>query len=128
MTSVTTQAATRPRPAPQAGWRPLAGLAAVAAGGVIVTGVLLPWVETFAGLISIPGIRGSYGRILLAVGVIIALAGLYHMVRGGTWSRWLIGLAGFAALGFSGYLLIQLAATVHALGGDSMVLASGGPG
>ena len=38
------------------------------------------------------------------------------------------GLAGFAALGFSAYPLVQLTRSLRVLGGDSMVLARGGPG
>ena len=49
-------------------WQTAAGLAAIAAGAAIVTGTLLPWVETFAGLIGIPGIRGTNGRLLAAAG------------------------------------------------------------
>ena len=93
-----------------------------------MAGAFLPWVETFAGLVSIPGVRGSYGRILAVFGAVIAVTGLWHAVRGGRWSRWVSGVGGFAALGFSGYLLIQLAATTKNLGGSSMVLARGGPG
>ena len=128
MISMTTRPATRPHPAPRRNWRLAAGLAGAAAGAVILAGAFLPWVETFAGLIGIPGVRGSNGRILVAAGILIAVAGLWHAVRGGSRSRWLVGIGGFAALGFSGYLLIQLAATLRTLGGDSMVLARGGPG
>ena len=128
MISMTTRPATRPHPAPRRNWRLAAGLAGAAAGAVILAGAFLPWVETFAGLIGIPGVRGSNGRILAAAGILIAVAGLWHAVRGGSRSRWLVGIGGFAALGFSGYLLIQLAATLRTLGGDSMVLARGGPG
>ncbi len=128
MTSMTTRAAARPRPAPQLNWRMIAGLTGAAAGATVVAGAFLPWVEIFAGLIAIPGVHGGNGRILAAAGILIAAAGLGHVIRGGSWSRWLTGIAGFAALGFSGYLLIQLAATTRALGGDSMVLARGGPG
>ena len=109
-------------------WQTAAGLAAIAAGAAIVTGALLPWVETFAGLIGIPGIRGTNGRLLAAAGVLIAAAGIYHLVRGGQAARWLTGIAGFAALGFSAYLLIQLTRSMSVLGGDSMVVARGGPG
>jgi hypothetical protein len=128
MISMTTQTAAPPRPTRPRTWRMAAGLTGIAAGAAVVTGACLPWVETFAGLIGIPGVRGGNGRILAAAGVLIAMAGAYHALRGSTWSRWLAGIAGFAALGFSSYLLIQLAATVKALGGDSMVLARGGPG
>ncbi len=36
----------------------------------------LPWVQAFAGLIQIPGIRGGNGRILAAAGAVIAAAGI----------------------------------------------------
>ena len=45
-------------------WRAAAGLIATAAGAAIITGALLPWVQAFAGLIQIPGIRGGNGRLL----------------------------------------------------------------
>jgi hypothetical protein len=127
MISMTTQAGSRPRPASLRTWQTVIGLAGAVGGAIVAAGAFLPWVETFAGLISIPGVRGSNGRILAGAGILIALAGLYHTVRGGGLPRWLIGIAGFGALGFSGYLLIQLAATMRGLGG-SMVLARGGPG
>ena len=110
------------------GWRAAAGLTCVAAGAAIVAGAVLPWVEAFAGLVQVPGVRGLNGRILAAAGAFIAVAGLYQLVRGGSAARWVAGLAGFAAAGFSGYLLIQLTRTMRALGGDSMVFARGGPG
>jgi hypothetical protein len=109
-------------------WRLPAGLGAMAAGATLISGAFLPWVSTFAGLISIPGSRGSNGRILAAAGVIIAAAGLWHALRGGPWSRWLAGLAGFAATGFCGFLLLQLAASLRSLSTDSMIAARSGPG
>jgi hypothetical protein len=109
-------------------WRGAAGLAAVAAGAVMITGAFLPWVTTFAGLVAIPGVRGGNGRILAAAGLVAAAAGLCHALRGGQWSRWLAGLAGFAATGFSGFLLLQLAASLRTLSTDSMVAARSGPG
>jgi hypothetical protein len=109
-------------------WRGAVGLGGLAAGVIMITGAFLPWVFTFAGLIGIPGVRGSNGRILAAAGVVIALAGLAHAVRGGRVSRWLIGLAGFLATGFSGFLLLQLAASMQSLSTDTMVAARSGPG
>ena len=109
-------------------WRGAVGLGGLAAGAIMITGAFLPWVTTFAGLIGIPGARGSNGRMLAAAGAVIALAGLAHAVRGGRWSRWLIGLAGFLATGFSGFLLLQLAASMRSLSTDSMVAARSGPG
>lgn len=109
-------------------WRGAAGLTAAAAGSVIVTGALLPWVTEFAGLIAVSGVRGGNGRIFVAVGALIAVAGIWELARGGQAARWAAGLAGFGAAAFSGYLLIQLAKTMNALGADSMVLARSGPG
>jgi len=100
----------------------------VAAGAVIIVGAFLPWVEAFAGLVQVPGVRGSNGRILAAAGAVIACVGLYQLARPSERARWFTGLAGFAAVGFSGYLLIQLARSMRVLGGDSMVIARPGPG
>jgi hypothetical protein len=130
----TTNQTTIPGPVDQAagawprGWRATAGLTSVAAGAVIIVGAFLPWVEAFAGLVQVPGVRGSNGRILAAAGTVIACAGLYQLARPSERARWFTGLAGFAAVGFSGYLLIQLARSMRVLGGDSMVIARPGPG
>lgn len=110
------------------GWRAAAGLTSVAAGAVIMVGAFLPWVEAFAGLVQVAGVRGSNGRILAAAGAVIACAGLYQLARPSERARWFSGLVGFAAVGFSGYLLIQLARSMRMLGGDSMVIARPGPG
>lgn len=134
MISLTTRAATRPLRRLRrhelwpCGWRTATGLTAIAAGAAIIAGTLLPWIETFGGLVAIPGIRGGNGRILAGAGAVIAAAGIYHLMRGGPAARWLAGLAGFGALGFSGYLLVQLTRSTSVLGGDSMVIARGGPG
>ena len=109
-------------------WRGAVGLSGVAAGAIMITGAFLPWVTTFAGLIGIPGVRGSNGQLLAAAGIVIAAAGIGHALRGGRWSRWLIGLAGFLATGFSGFLLLQLAASLRSLSTDSMVAGQAGPG
>ena len=109
-------------------WRGAIGLSGVAAGAIMITGAFLPWVTTFAGLIAIPGVRGGNGRMLAAAGAVIALAGIAHALRGGRWSRWVIGLAGFLATGFSGFLLLQLAASLRSLSSDSMVASQAGPG
>jgi hypothetical protein len=113
---------------PLRSWRTAVGLTAVAGGVTIVVGAFMPWVEAFAGLVHIPGVRGINGRVLAVMGVLIAVTGLFHAIRGGNRSRWLMGVAGFAATAFSGYLLIRLVASVHTLGGDSMVIARSGPG
>jgi hypothetical protein len=100
----------------------------VAAGAVVLTGAFLPWVGVFAGLVQIPGVRGGNGRVLAVGGALIIAAGLWDLAGGSSKARWAGGLAGFAAAGFSGYLLIQLNASMRVLGGDSMVVARPGPG
>jgi len=110
------------------GWQAAGGLTAVAAGGAVIAGAFLPWVEAFAGLIQVPGVRGRNGQILAALGAVIILAGLVQLTQRSQAARWAAGVAGFAAAGFSGYLLIQLARSMRVLGGDSMVIARGGPG
>jgi hypothetical protein len=110
------------------GWRLTTALITLAAGSAVITGTLLPWVEAFAGLIPIPGVRGGNGKLLAVAGVAIAAAGLAQLVTGGHAARWLGGLTGFAASAFSGYLLIRLTSSMHALGGDSMAAVRGGPG
>jgi hypothetical protein len=109
-------------------WRSVVGLSAVIGGAVVVIGCLLPWAEAFAGLVRFAGISGGNGRLLAAAGGLTALAGLWHLVRGGAASRWVAGLAGFAVLGYSGLLLLRLAGTLRSLGGSDMVILRGGPG
>ena len=65
MTGQSTAAAAPPQRAlPLRSWRTAVGLTAVTAGAAIVTGAFLPWVEAFAGLLQIPGVRGGNGRVL----------------------------------------------------------------
>ena len=131
---MTITSSTRPARAPSVvpsrlrGWRPVAALTTVAAGAVVIAGAFLPWVGVFAGLIQIPGVRGGNGRVLAAAGALIVAAGLWDLAGGSHRARWAGGLAGFAAAGFSGYLLIQLNASMRVLGGDSMIVARPGPG
>jgi hypothetical protein len=131
---VTMTSRTQPARAPSAvplrlrGWRLVAALTTVAAGAVVLGGAFLPWVGVFAGLMQIPGVRGGNGQILAVAGALIIAAGLWDLVGGSHRARWAGGLAGFAAAGFSGYLLIQLNASMRVLGGDSMVVARPGPG
>ena len=125
-----TSAPVRARPAAVAlrSWRSVAALAAIAGGGVLIIGCLLPWASAFAGLVSYAGISGTNGRILAAIGTVIVIAGVAHLIRGREWSRWAAGLAGFGGLFYSGWLLIRLTATLRTLGSDSMVVLRGGPG
>jgi hypothetical protein len=113
---------------PLRSWRGAVSMAAVLGGGAIVAGCLLPWATAFAGLVSVAGVRGSNGKVLAAAAAVIAVAGIWHLIRSGTAARWVIGVAGVAVLGFAAYLLMRLAASTRSPGGDSMVLLHGGPG
>ena len=62
MTSQPSAAIARPgRAAPLRSWRTAVGLTAAAGGATIAAGDFLPWVSAFAGLIQVPGVRGSNG-------------------------------------------------------------------
>jgi hypothetical protein len=113
---------------PLRSWRTAVGLTAVAGGAAVVAGCLLPWATAFAGLVDIPGIRGSNGKLLALAGVLLVAAGVGHLIRGDAVTRWLIGVLGTAAAGYSGYLLLRLAGSLHSGIGDSMLLVRGGPG
>jgi hypothetical protein len=109
-------------------WRTAAGTAAAIGGALAVAGCFLPWVTAFAGLEGFPGVRGSNGKLLAAAGILVAAAGIWHLLRGSAWARWAAGLLGAGVAGSAGYLLLQLQATMKSLGGDSMALVGGGPG
>jgi hypothetical protein len=109
-------------------WRTAASAAALAAGAAAITGSLLPWVTAFAGLVTVRGTRGSNGWLLAGAGALIAGTGLWHLARGGRFSRWAMGLLGVAVAGYAGDLLIRLSAVLGPGAGDSMMLLRGGPG
>ena len=130
MTSTRLQATARrkSRALPLRSWRTAVSLTALTGGAAAVAGCLLPWATVFAGLVAFPGTRGTNGKLLAAAGVLIAAAGIWHLVRGGPASRWVAGTGGAAVLGYAGYLLLRLAASLRQPGGDSMMLLRGGPG
>jgi hypothetical protein len=109
-------------------WRGAIGLTALAGGVAVVTGCLLPWAEIFAGLVGVAGTRGLNGRLLAGAGLLIAGAAAWQLIRGGTVSRWVAGVAGAGVLGYAAWLLMRLSATLRSLGGDSMMAVRGGPG
>jgi hypothetical protein len=109
-------------------WRGAIGLTALAGGAAVIVGCLLPWAEIFAGLVGVAGTRGLNGRLLAGAGVLIAGAAAWQLIRGGTVSRWVAGVAGAGVLGYAAWLLMRLSATLRSLGGDSMMAVRGGPG
>jgi len=46
-------------------------------GGLIAIGCLLPWATVFGGLLSINGIDTSDGTVVLILGIVILVAGIY---------------------------------------------------
>ena len=94
--------------------------------GVLAYGVTQPWVSTFAGLLTQSGWGTRNGTILFAGAVASAVLAVAQVVFATTMLRWLLALVGFAAVGFAGYLLIQLYTVTQAT--DSMVLLGKGPG
>src|ERR1700722_4481441 len=93
-----------PSASPLRSWRPVAGLLTVAAGAAVIPGAFLPWVEEFAGLIPIAGVRGDNGRVLAVAGAVLVAAGVWQLATGSQAARWFGGLTGFAAAAFSGHL------------------------
>ncbi|HTE86745.1 MAG TPA: hypothetical protein VK821_18675 [Dehalococcoidia bacterium] len=99
------------------------------AGALLVTaGAFLPWLSLFAGLQTVAGTSGLNGRLLVGGGAVSGLLGLWFLIRGGSATRWVIGLLGIALLGFCGWLLLQLLATYRELSTDPFMFARLSPG
>ena len=111
---------------------PVAGTAAVAvvlAGATLVcAGTALPWMSFFAGLQSISGLVGLYGRTLFGSGVLAALLGAAMLRRSHRWLQPTIAALGAAQTLFIIWLLLGLRATIRELGVHAMLLARPGPG
>lgn len=55
--------------------RLVAAAGMVSGGALIAAGAWLPWISLYGGLYPLRGIVGPYGRVLLGVGLLAALAG-----------------------------------------------------
>ncbi len=128
MTSTQAPPAAEAEPASLRSWRPVVSLAAIFGGSAVIAGSFLPWASAFAGLIIFRGTGAENGRILAAAGLVMVLAGAWHLIRASSWSRWAAGLAGFAATSFAAYLLLRLLGDLRSMGSDSMIVLRGGPG
>ena len=121
-----------PRPASIAASRASTRSVVVAMGAIgglmAVIGTALPWLSLYAGLQSITGLEGLTGRALAVLGAIAVTAALAHAVRGDQPSRWLLGIVGFALLGFAGWLGVQLLQTSAALAADPLLISRLEPG
>lgn len=97
-------------------------------GALVCVGTMLPWMTFFAGLQSLSGLVGLYGRMLFASGALAVLSGAAMLQRR---DRWL--LPATAALGviqtiFIVWLLVGLRSTLRQLDMHAMLLARPGPG
>ena len=100
----------------------------IVGGALVCAGTMLPWISFFAGLQSLSGVVGLYGRILFASGILAVLSGTAMLHRR---SRWL--LASAAMLGvlqtlFVAWLLLGLRSTLGQLGMHAMLIARPGAG
>ncbi|MGH3472776.1 MAG: hypothetical protein ACRDPG_12145 [Nocardioidaceae bacterium] len=113
---------------PNATWRRRMGVAflALSGAGLVGYGVALPWLSTYAGLVSQRGWGTRNGTILLAGSVAVAVVAVAHLLRPAAILRWMLAAGGFALAGFAGYLLVQLYAVFEGI--DQMAFATKGPG
>ena len=95
---------------------------------MIAGGTLLPWVSFFAGLHPVHGVAGLNGRLLLAAGLVIMLAGVAFLIWGGDQLRRGIGWAGVLLSGISLVLLLRLFQTLEQLAASPMMVPQLGPG
>lgn len=100
-------------------------LIAAAAGGLLVAGSLLPWLTLYAGLRSLDGTTGSYGRVLLGLGIACLLVAAASWWRVSDGWRWATGLLGAAAAYPSARAVLGLRATADL---DPLLAAAPGPG
>lgn len=110
------------------GGRALAGGALVAGGALAVAGALLPWLTFYAGLVTMAGVRGLYGWLVLGGGVLAAACGLAVLLRGST-RAWGAGAAVAAGLlAFTLWLLPRQQATLDRLLESPFTAPALGPG
>ena len=104
-------------------------IATVLLGGALVCiGTTLPWMSFFAGVQSLSGLVGLYGRILFVSGAFVVLMGTAMLQRRAAWLLFGTGLLGVLQMLFVGWLLIGLRATLGDLDMHAMLLARPGPG
>jgi hypothetical protein len=105
-----------------------AGALGITGGAMIVVGAMLPWLSLFAGLRSFPGTTGLYGRLLLAGGIMAAVAGAALLWTGWPVLRRALGGFGLTLLAFAGWLTVGLFETLHGMQTNPMLVAKLGPG
>lgn len=106
---------------------PIAAIAGVA-GGLTVGGGLAPWLSFFAGLQPVRGVDGSYGLLIVVLGLVALVTAGAHLLRGAALTRWILGGLGFAIVAISGYLAVTLLAEFAILAADPLLVARIEPG
>lgn len=100
----------------------------VVGGATIVVGTLLPWMTLFAGLHTLPGVTGLYGRLMAGGGILAIGLGVYLSVRGGRLITFATGGLGVGILFSTTILLRNMMAIVEQHRGDPMMVARAGSG
>jgi hypothetical protein len=107
-------------------WR--AALLAVAGGVIVTVGAVLPWMSLFAGLDSLRGIAGLYGRLAFVGGALSVIGGGAMLTRPDRRLRLAIGGLGVALTLFAVWLLLGLRATTLHLDQHPFLLSRPEPG
>lgn len=102
-------------------------------GGVLIAaGSLSPWFSLFAGLQPYAGTVGPYGRVLLAIGVIVCVASAVLLWRPHLLSRRrlaaIVGGTGAASLAFAIWIAYGLQQKMRELEASPMLVAEHGRG
>lgn len=107
--------------------RRVAGGLLAAAGAGLISGALLPWVSLYAGLVRHAGTTGTPGRLLLAAGAGLVLAGVATAGRRPL-PPMILALSGLVLVAWTGWLLGCLDEVRHTLESQPMLVGSTGPG
>lgn len=103
-------------------------LGVFAGGTLICAGTALPWMFFFAGLQSLSGLVGLYGRVLFASGALAVLSGAAMLHCPSRWLHTAAAVLGVMQTLFVTWLLVGLHSTLQELGMHAMLLARPGPG
>ena len=100
---------------------------AMIGGGALITGAMLPWMTFYAGLSSVTGTRGAYGKAILVAGLVVCLVGVIRLRRESPFAQRALTTLGIITSLAGGLLLwraIRLTQSQEAL----MLIPQLGPG
>lgn len=103
-------------------------LAVAITGAGVVSGALLPWLTTFAGLQQYAAVDGLYGKVLIAFGAVLVIAAAVLLWRETVIGRWAMLAAALLATLLSGWMLVQAETLYATLAADVFTVAGRGPG